>query len=136
MAPSNILVVFIAISLLDLGWTMFLMALNYREAVRHGGELPPDSPGGMNEADAAKSFEYSRARMMLAFIETPLSVFVVLALAVVGAFGWFDSRLSGAVGSAYWRGAAFLGCFFLLQALVSAPAGLYGTFVIEKTLRL
>lgn len=109
-----------------------LMALNYREAVRHSGELPPHPPAGLSEADAAKSSDYSRAKMRLFFLETPLSVIFVLALAAAGAFGRLDSLLSGAVGSAYWRGAAFFGCVLSAQALASAPAELYGTFVLEK----
>lgn len=128
----TLLLLFIAVSLLDLGWTVFLMALNYRESVRRGGALPADAPVGLSTVDAEKAAAYSRARMRLAFIDTPISVLAVLALAAGGAFGRLDSFLAGAVASAYWRGAAFLGCFFLLQALLSVPADLYGTFVVEK----
>ncbi len=132
MPPSAILASFVGLSVFVLGWTMLLMALNYRESARRGGELPPDAPEGMRPEDAEKASEYSRAKMRFEFAVEPLSAFAVLAIVAMGAFGRLDSILGAAIGSSYWRGAAFFGCLFLLQAIASAPFDLYATFALEK----
>jgi STE24 endopeptidase len=131
MAAASILQAFICLSLVDLGWTLFLLVLNYREAGRRRGELPEWLPGGMNAEEARKATDYSRERMRLQAAETLVSVFAVLVLAASGFFGFLDSVLAP-IASAYWRGAVFLGSLMLAEALLSAPFGLYGTFVIEK----
>lgn len=126
-----ILLGFIILSLIDLGWSMFLLALNYREAGAHSGELPSSFQSGMSEEEARKAADYSRARMRLSFVATPLGTFAVLALASAGAFGALDGLLSP-IASPYWRGTAFLAILLVLQAVLSAPFSLYGTFVIER----
>ncbi len=51
MQSSVILVLYIALAALDLGWTLFLTALNYRSVSRHAGDVPEDFLVAL-EADA------------------------------------------------------------------------------------
>ncbi len=132
MTPSTILLAFVVLSLVDLGWSMALLALNYREAGRRRGQLPPEAASGMSAEEALKAHDYSRARMRLSFLATPLTTFAVLALAAAGAFGALDAAVGARVVSAYWRGVLFLGALLLAQGVLSAPFDLYGTFVVEK----
>ncbi len=132
MTPYAILLVFIVLTFLDLGWHMALLALNYREAGRRRGQLPAEAASGMSAEEALKAHDYSRAQMRLSFVATPLGTFAVLALAVSGAFGALDATVGGLVDSAYWRGAVFLGFLIFAQVVLSAPFDLYGTFVTEK----
>jgi STE24 endopeptidase len=132
MSSSAILYAFVAVTLIDLGWTLFLMALNYRETARHRGELPVGFASGISAGEAEKSSDYSLAKMRLSFIETSLSVLLTTALAVSGAFAAYDTLLAQGIASAYWRAAAFFGGILFISSALSAPANLYGTFVIEK----
>jgi STE24 endopeptidase len=131
MNPSSILFAFIVFSLVDLGWSMFLLALNYREAGLHRSELPPYDRSGMSAEEVVKAQDYSREKMRLSSVDAVIGTFLVLLLAAVGFFGFLDSFLAP-IGSLYWRGAAFFGILFLGQAFLSAPFDLYGTFGIEK----
>jgi STE24 endopeptidase len=99
---------------------------------RHGGEVPKELQKNVTTEEATKSADYSKAKMRLSFIATPLSTFIVLFAAIFGLFGLFDSWI-GVLGlSSYWRGALYLGALMLAQGLLSAPFELYSTFVLEK----
>ena len=132
MTPSSILLAFIVLSLVDLGWSTFLLALNYREAALHRGALPTWFKGEMSAEETRKAYEYSAARMRLSFIESSLGTFAVLLLAVFGAFAWVDAAAGALTDSAYWRSAAFFGILLLGQSILFSPLSLYGTFVVEK----
>lgn len=132
MAPTSILFCFVALALADLGWSSALTALNYREARARRGQVPPGLKGKVSVAEAQKASDYSMAKMRLGSVEDLAGTLLVLILSVSGAFGLLDSLLAGAIGSAYWLGAAFLGILALAETLLSLPFGLYATFVLEK----
>ena len=132
MNASTILFCYVALALLDLGWGSFLSALNYRSVSRHGGEVPKELHKSVSKDEAAKSADYSKAKMRLAFLETPLLTLIVLFAAVLGFFGLFDSWIGSLGLGAYWRGALYLGALILVQGILATPFGLYSTFVLEK----
>jgi len=132
MAPTSILLCYLALALVDLGWASALTALNYSEARARRGQTPPELKKKISAAEAEKASEYSLAKMRFGFVESLVSTFAVLSLAVSGVFGMLDAALGGVIGSAYWLGAAFLGILVLAQAILSLPFGLYGSFVLEK----
>jgi STE24 endopeptidase len=127
-----ILYCYLALALLDLGWTLYLTARNYRSVTVHGGEVPASLAGVVGQEEASKASEYSRARMRLSFAEGPITTFVILATAATGLFGLLDGLVARLGLGPYWRGALFLGSLILAQAIIGSPFSLYSTFSLEK----
>lgn len=132
MTPAAILLCFVALSILDLGWGLFLTALNYRNVARHSGELPPELMGSVKPEEAEKAAAYSRARMRLSFVVGPLGAAAVIAAAASGFLGLLDGASGSLAAAPYWHGALFLGSLLVLQSILSAPFQLYSTFSLEK----
>jgi STE24 endopeptidase len=132
MSSSSILLVYVALALLDLGWALFLTALNYCSVARNGGAVPEELRASVSAEEAAKSAAYSKAGMRLSFVASPIGTAIVIAAAAAGLFGLLDAWVGGFVAQAYWRGALFLGLVLFAQALLSSPFSLYSTFVLEK----
>lgn len=132
MSPSAILFLYLVLALADLGLGMFLTSLNYRSVARRGGEVPKALRGSVSKDEAAKSAEYSKAKMRLSLVQEPISTFISVALAAFGVFGLADIWI-GALGlGAYWRGAFYLGAVLAAESLLAMPFDLYGTFAVEK----
>jgi Zn-dependent protease with chaperone function len=132
MTASTLLVIYVALALLDLGWGQLLSAINYRSVTRHGDEVPKRLKASIKKEDAAKASNYSRAKMRLGFLAEPALTFVTLLAVVIGFFGFLDSWVISLGLSAYWSGALFLGALLLIQSILSTPIDLYSTFVLEK----
>jgi STE24 endopeptidase len=132
MTPSLILLCYIALALVDLGWGNFLTALNYRSVARREGEIPKALKKSVDPKEAAKAAAYSKAKMRLSFIEGPVDAIVTLAAVVLGLFGFLDAWIGSLALSAYWSGVLFLGLLLIAQALILSPFGIYSTFVLEK----
>jgi STE24 endopeptidase len=132
MNASKILLCYLLLALLDLGWACFLTSLNYRNVAKHSGEVPKELRKGVNETEARKSADYSRASMRLTFIESPIMTVLTLAAVGAGLFGLLDTWIGGLGLGPYWRGVLFFAFILVVQAIVSAPFELYSTFVLEK----
>ena len=132
MSPSTILWIYVALAALDLGWGLFLTALNYRSVFAHRGKVPTSLAPAIPTADAEKASAYSLARMRLSFAESPVTTIATVLAAVLGLFGLLDGAVCGLVSGQFWRGALFIAAIALLSALLSAPFSLYGTFVLER----
>ncbi len=132
MTPSVILLCYIALAVIELAWGLFLTSLNYRSVSRHAGEVPEELVAAVGAQEAAKSAEYSRAKMRLSFIEEPIMAAIVLAAAAAGLFGLLGGIVDALVVGAYWRGVIFLGGLILAQALLASPFSLFATFSLEK----
>jgi len=132
MPSSTILVLYIALALLDLGWTVYLTVRNYRSTEAGGGAVPEALAGSVKPEEAAKASEYSAARMRLSLVQGPAITAVVVAVVAAGLLGGLDSLVGRWIGNAYWRGAAFLAAAAIGLSILSAPFDLYGTFVLEK----
>jgi STE24 endopeptidase len=132
VTASTLLLIYIALALVDLGWGSFLSALNYRSVSQHEREVPKELRKSVTKEAAAKAADYSKAKMRLSFIESPLSTLIILFAAVLGLFGLFDVCIESLSLSAYWSGALFLGLLLLAQGLILSPFDLYSTFVLEK----
>lgn len=129
MKPAAIMVAYLALAALDLAWSLFLLALNYRKAALGSAEVPAEFRGLVTPEQHAKASAYSMARMRLAFIETPLSAAAMAALAVSGCFGLLDGLAGTWTASPYWRAALFLA---LSAELLGLPFSAYSTFVLER----
>jgi STE24 endopeptidase len=132
VTANAILIGYIALALVDLGWGLFLTALNYREVSRRAGTVPEALREKVGAEAAAKAAEYSKARMRLSLVESPIMTALVLAAAGFGLFGLLDRLVAGLGLSPYWSGAIFLGALMLAQGLLGSPFSLYSTFSLEK----
>lgn len=132
MTASTILIAYIALAVLDLGWALFLTVLNYRSVAEAGGLVPEELAASLGAEEAAKSAAYSKAGMRLSLIASPVTTVLIVAAAAAGLFGLLDSWISGMIAAPFWRGALFLGIVLFAQSLLSAPFSLYSTFSLEK----
>ncbi len=132
MTAQAILICYVALAILDLAWGILLTALNYRSVASHGGSVPEELSEKLSSEEAAKAAEYSKAKMRLSFVASPIMTAIVLAAAVLGLFGLLDRFFGGFVTDAYWRGALFLGALAVAQALIGSPVSLYATFSLER----
>ena len=132
MTPSTILWIYIALVALDLGWGLFLTFLNLRGVAAHAGEVPEEFRGIVTPEEHAKAAAYSRARMSLGFVESPVMTALTVAVVASGLFGLLDRALGGLVPAAYWHGILFLGAVGLASGILGLPFSLYSTFVLEK----
>lgn len=132
MTPFAVLACFIALVLLDLGWGLFLTALNYRRVRSRSGQVPEALGGLVSPEEAAKAASYSMAKMRLGLVEQPAVAALTLAAVCLGLFGLLDGLIGRAVAGEYWRGAAFLGAALAAEALLTSPFSLYSTFSLER----
>ncbi|HTX72606.1 MAG TPA: M48 family metallopeptidase [Rectinemataceae bacterium] len=109
-----------------------LTLLNYRRVMARSGRLPAALLGQVSDEEHRKASRYSLARMRLGFVSGPVVTLLMLAAVLSGFFGLLDHTIAGAIHGEYLRGAAFMGAFALLLALLSLPFSLYSTFVLEK----
>ena len=132
MTPSIIMLCYIALAVVDLAWGLFLTGLNYRSVARHSGDVPKELGAGVSAEEAAKSAEYSKARMRLSFVEGPVMAVIVLAAAAAGLFGLLGGVVDTLAVGAYWRGVVFLGVLILAQTLLATPFSIFSTFSLER----
>jgi STE24 endopeptidase len=132
MTPLAILVAYIALALIDLGWGLYLTAINYRSVARHGGDVPAELELSIKPEQADKAASYSKARMRLSLVENPMLTVILLAAVALGLFGILDRLVAGLGLGQYWSGAIFLGALMLAQGILGSPFALYSTFSLEK----
>jgi len=132
MSPATITWIYVALAAIDLAWSLFLMALNYRSVAAHRAEVPEALAGAVTAEEAEKASAYSLAKMRFSFLEQPVTTLVTVVVAALGLFGLLDGAIGGLVSGQFWRGALFMASVALLSALLSAPFSIYGTFVLEK----
>jgi STE24 endopeptidase len=132
MTSNAILLCYAALLILDLGWGLFLTALNYRRVRSHAGLVPEALGGRVSPEDASKAASYSMAKMRLGFVEQPAVSALTLAAVGLGLFGILDGLVGRAFASEYWRGSAFLGAVIAAEALLGSPFSLYSTFSLER----
>jgi STE24 endopeptidase len=132
MTPLAILICYIALATLDLGWGLFLTVLNYRSVALHGSEVPEEFRGAITADEAEKSAAYSKAKMRLSLVANPAMTAIAIVAAASGIFGLLDGLTAGLAPGAYWQGALFLGALMLAQAILASPFSLYSTFSLEK----
>jgi STE24 endopeptidase len=132
VTPSTILGCYIALSVVDLAWGLFLTFLNYRSVSRRAGDVPEELRASISAEEATKSAAYSRAKMRFSFVEGPIMAAIILAAAATGLFGLLGGIVDRIAVGAYWRGILFLGGLLLAQALIASPFSIYSTFSLEK----
>jgi STE24 endopeptidase len=111
--------------------------LNLRASRR---EPPEELTGIYDEAEYRRSQSYTRARTRLSLVSSVAGLAVFLGFWLLGGFPWLDG-VARSVASAWgwlavWRpvstGLLFLGGLGLASSVLSLPASVYSTFVLEE----
>jgi len=125
-----VLQVFLAFFLSRLALESALLLLNLRHAAAAGTEVPLPLRGRVTSDTAARSRDYALAKGRFSLFTLAWDSAVRLALLLSGLLPWLDRTLGEALGGAS-RFVAFLVVLSALEALLSLPLSLYGTFGLE-----
>jgi len=83
-------------------------------------------------ASHQKAADYTLAKMRLGRWNGLYSVTLLLCWTLLGGLNNLDQLVRLLPSSPLWAGVLFLGCFFLISALLELPFSLYRTFCIEQ----
>jgi STE24 endopeptidase len=95
-------------------------------------ELPSELEGIYDPDEYKRSQLYKRDNTRFTFISSTLSLVVLLAVFVLGGFGWLEDKLEGLTSSYILFVLFFFGILALVSDILSTPFTLYDTFVIEE----
>ncbi|MEI6385468.1 MAG: M48 family metallopeptidase [Spirochaetota bacterium] len=132
MSPVSILVLFLVFAFIDLAWSLVLTLLNRRSVIAADGRVPEELASSITVEAAAKSRDYTLARLDFSLIEGPITTILTLAVAALGFFGLLDASIGGLVPGAYLQAMLFFVAVFLASSILSLPFSLWSTFGIEK----
>lgn len=124
-------VFYILIAVLVFGYLLerVLDKLNLRHTVP---ELPSELEGVFDPEEYKRSQLYKRDTTRFAFISSTLSLVILLAVFILGGFGWLEERLAGMTSSYVLFVLLFFGILAFAADILSTPFALYDTFVIEE----
>lgn len=95
-------------------------------------EVPPEFADVVDAAQHARSQEYTRANARLNLVTETLGL-AVLGIAILsGVFAWLDALTMRLSDNTILQGLAFFGLLTLASSLLSQPAAIYRTFVLEE----
>jgi STE24 endopeptidase len=129
----------LAITLFFWAWESILGFLNSRPL----DKLPPEVEGIYDEAEYAKSQEYSRVKERFGLLSSTFSTALFISFFILGGFGWLDQLVRSwivhldflpafLVHTQIAQGLLFIGVLTLGSSLLGLPFALYNTFVIEE----
>lgn len=95
-------------------------------------ELPDEFRGTYDEADYARSQDYTRARTRFDTWVTSFDLLVLLVFWFAGGFTWLDVWTRSLGLGELATGLVFIGALALAGKIIALPASYYSTFVIEE----
>lgn len=131
MSARAILILYLAFSVIELGWDSFLTLLNLRHAGRHAAAIPPAFAEAVDAGTYARSIAYTLARGKLALLVEAVSAAVLLAAVLSGFLGAVDAAMRMLPIHRYLQGMLYIASLALLSWLIGLPWSLYSTFSIE-----
>jgi STE24 endopeptidase len=123
MDALAILVLFLALQFLELGWQSTLTLLNLRHARRAVGKASDEA--------SERRVSYTVARGRLAIWSGAVSTCAAVALALSGGLGSLDDLVRRIPAHASFQGTIFVALTWLSLGIVALPFSLYATFAIE-----
>lgn len=129
LTPHLVLYIIIGITVFD-----FLVAktLDYLNDRRKEPQLPPEAEGIYDETRYAEWLEYDKANARLGSIGSGISIVLVLAMLVLGGFGWLDEQLRMLTENPVLLALLYFATLGLASSAIGLPFEIYGTFVIEE----
>lgn len=95
-------------------------------------QVPGEFAGRINDAEYARSQDYTRATIRFGLLEDSVSFAATVAFILLGGFGWVDHAARALGMGELATGLAFFGILFLLGQVLSLPFAAWRTFVIEE----
>ena len=131
MSAQAIILVFVAVWLLDLGWDTALSLLNLAHVRRNAAAVPPQFAGVVTVETHARSVSYTLARGRFGLLAGTVSSAALLAIALSGFLGVLDGLARSLPVHPYLQGVIFIAETSFLFWLLTLPFSLYSTFSIE-----
>lgn len=126
---QTLLYIIIAFVILDY---VFDRVMDYLNATRWSKVLPDELKGIYDEEKYRKSQEYARINTRFGIITSTLSFVFILAMLVLGGFGYLDALVRQYTQHPVLMALLFFGILGLVSDILSTPFDIYGTFVIEE----
>lgn len=117
------------IFVLEFAWSQYLSARNRK---RMSPLIPQKLEGIYNEEEYAKQQEYQKTNSKFGLYSGFFSFAIMLAVLLLGGFGWLDLLLREYIFNETWLGLAFFGVIMLGSGIISLPFDYYAIFVIEE----
>lgn len=95
-------------------------------------KLPAEFAGIYDDANYAKSQEYTRAKTRFDFVAAAFDLAILLFFWWGGGFNWLDTLVRSVNGGPVTHGLIYLGTLLLAKTLISIPFSCYTTFVLEE----
>lgn len=129
----NICLILVLVFLL-LAWGLETIAslLTLRTLNSADAALPAEFKGVADEEAYARSQAYTRANVRFDMITGTAGAVVLVAAILAGAFNWLDVAAMRVTEHPILQGLVFFGLLGLVNSLVSMPAAIYRTFVLEE----
>ena len=129
----NICLILVLVFLL-LAWGLEAVAslLTLRKLNSPAAALPAEFKGVADEEAYARSQAYTRANVRFDMITETTGAVVLVAAILAGAFNWLDVAAMRVTEHPILQGLVFFGLLGLVNSLVSMPAAIYRTFVLEE----
>ncbi len=129
MSPELILTLIIIIFLASWILGRVLSWLNMRS---HDLTVPEEVEGEVDPEEYERSHAYHRANYRLGWMESVLSLVLILFLLLSGGFGWLDAQLRQVTDHFILLPLLYFGVLGFASDLLSLPFQLYQTFGIEE----
>jgi STE24 endopeptidase len=121
--------IILTVVVLDFVWGQILSYLNRQ---RMSPEIPEALKGIYNPEDYAKQQAYQKENSRFGLVSGSFSFVVILAVLLLGAFGWLDGVLREHLSNFILLPLAFFGIILIVNELLDVPFDWYATFTIEE----
>jgi STE24 endopeptidase len=109
------------------------LSLRHMQHVRaHRDQVPAAFAADIPAASHRTAADYTVAKGRVDLVEVPVDALVLLLLTFGGGLALIDDRLRPLLGDGLLQGVGLIGTVVVLTSLLSLPASLYRTFVIEQ----
>ncbi len=131
MSAQTILLLFIILFLVDLGWETTLTLLNLRHVRKNAGTVPAAFAGSIDQETYARSVSYTLVHGRFGLLAGLVSSAIRLLVVLTGFLGTLDTLVRTLPLHPYLQGVVFIAAVALLFWIVGLPFSLYATFSIE-----
>lgn len=132
MSSVSILFTYLGLFLLTLIVELFLDFLNIKYVKANSAKIPAEFEGHIDQATYVNSINYTLTKAKFGIASLLYSSVLLLAVVLLGGFGWFDNLAGRLASGIYWQGVIFVLMVSFFFSIMGLPFGWYSTFVIEE----
>jgi len=126
---QTILIIILAIIVFDY---LLERTMDFLNSTRWSNELPSELKGIYDEEKYRKSQDYLKVNVKFGTLTSTISFVLILAMLVLGGFGWFDQLVRQFTEHPVLLAILFFGLLGIASDFISMPFQVYDTFVIEE----